>query len=330
MVINRNITSTNKEIGYNKKNLYIVIHYTANNGDTAYGNTCYFKSAYRGASANYFVDKTSIWQCVDDYDIAWHCGSESGYYYNGCRNYNSIGIEMCSVIVNGVYQIPEETVSNTVWLVKDLMEYYNIPASNVIRHYDVTHKRCPEPFVRDESQWTSFKNRISEKAAPKHWCEDIKNTLLSKKVITDDAEWSDYDGQVTKALFMAIIDNATGGRWNSDEADSSIHWAQPSLISLCGKGKIKDKSQWQDYETPITKALALALVDASTDNLQGTKTDGMVPKYIGVKNDHWCRNCLDSLCDKNIINNPKEWSGHWDDILTKGECMALIYKAYYK
>jgi len=53
---------------------YIVIHYTANNGDTAKGNTNYFKSTYRGASAHYFVDENVIYRCVKDEDISWHCG----------------------------------------------------------------------------------------------------------------------------------------------------------------------------------------------------------------------------------------------------------------
>ena len=37
------------------------------------------------------------------------------------------------------------------------MEKYKVPIENVIRHYDVTGKICPDPFVRDAKQWESFK-----------------------------------------------------------------------------------------------------------------------------------------------------------------------------
>ena len=113
--ITKYLTTVNYKKGTNKKNNYIVIHYTAGNGDTAISNANYFHSTYRDASANYFVDENSIVQVVEDYDIAWHCGSETGlYYHKYCRNSCSIGIEMCSVIKDGKYEMPENTIYNTV------------------------------------------------------------------------------------------------------------------------------------------------------------------------------------------------------------------------
>ena len=37
--------------------LFIVIHFTGNNGDTALNNCNYFSGANRGASANYFISR---------------------------------------------------------------------------------------------------------------------------------------------------------------------------------------------------------------------------------------------------------------------------------
>jgi len=160
--INKNLSVINYNAGNISRVKYIAVHYTANNGDTAYNNTVYFKSAYRGASANLFVDETSIWQSVDDKNIAWHIGTSGKYYHAYARNSNTIGIEMCSRIgSDGKYYIPETTQKNTAELVKYLMNKYNIPIANVLRHYDVTHKSCPEPFVRVPSQWTNFKALIT-------------------------------------------------------------------------------------------------------------------------------------------------------------------------
>jgi N-acetylmuramoyl-L-alanine amidase CwlA len=165
MTIHKNLTTRNFTDKNDSSRIeYIVIHYTGNDGDTAYNNTKYFKTEYRGASAHYFVDETSIWQCVLDEDIAWHCGA-TRYKHPYCRNENSIGIEMCcrKNISNGTWYFEEETIKTTIELVKELMAKYNIPASNVIRHYDVTGKTCPEPYVRDTGAWNTFKASLTAK-----------------------------------------------------------------------------------------------------------------------------------------------------------------------
>ena len=158
MEIKKNITTQNWNSGTLSRIKYIVVHYTGNNGDTALGNTNYFKS-YRGASAHYFVDENNIYQSIEDKNIAWHCGANH-YKHPYCRNSNSIGVELCSRKGKNYY-FKDETVTNAVWLVKQLMAKYNIPITNVIRHYDVTGKICPEPYVRDNKVWQNFKARLS-------------------------------------------------------------------------------------------------------------------------------------------------------------------------
>jgi N-acetylmuramoyl-L-alanine amidase CwlA len=144
---------------------WICLHFTSGNGDTAQNNADYFaREGGLNASAHYFVDTERIVQSVKDGDTAWHCGRErGGSYYNDCRNANSIGIEMCSVIRNGVYVIPEETMKRAAKLTRELMAKYHVPASRVCRHYDVTHKDCPEPWVRNPKQWENFKKMLTEK-----------------------------------------------------------------------------------------------------------------------------------------------------------------------
>ena len=75
--ITKNITTVNRTKGVNTKK-YIVIHYTGNRTDSALANANYFKSVNRGASAHYFVDKTSIYQCVEDNDASWAVGVNYG------------------------------------------------------------------------------------------------------------------------------------------------------------------------------------------------------------------------------------------------------------
>lgn len=170
MNINQNITTRNYTKASNRKIEYIVIHYVGA-VSSAKNNTIYFKSTYRGASAHYFVDDNSIWQCVADSNIAWHCGgglqgSKGHVYYKKCLNSNSIGIEMCCYKNNGKLDISNATIENTIELTKTLMQRYNIPASKVIRHFDVTGKICPEPFVSNEDRWNNFKEKLGGSYQP--------------------------------------------------------------------------------------------------------------------------------------------------------------------
>ena len=173
---------------------YLVLHYTANNGDTALGNCQYFSGANRNASAHYFVDEKGVYRSVRDMNVAWHCGSMNGYKHKYCRNTNSIGIEMCSRIdSNGKFYIKEKTIANAIELTKFLMEKYDIPVENVIRHYDVTGKMCPKPFVEDEKLWLDFKERLEEEEVKRYntidevpeWGKDVIKLMINKGAFAD-------------------------------------------------------------------------------------------------------------------------------------------------
>ena len=182
MDINKNITTVNRTLMNNRNIEYIVIHYVGA-VSTAKANTDYFKSVNRQASAHYFVDDNSIWQCVEDKDSAWHCGGGlqglSGHkYYKKCLNSNSIGIEMCCYKNSkGTLDISDKTIENTIELVKVLMKKYSISADKVIRHYDVTGKKCPAPFVSDENRWNNFKSKLSA-SSTKTTTKYIKNSRV--------------------------------------------------------------------------------------------------------------------------------------------------------
>lgn len=136
---------------------YLVMHYTANNGDTAKNNCDYYhRVGGLQASAHYFVDEHGAMQSVREGDTAWHCGARA-YWHPECRNSNSIGIEMCSrKRADGSYYILPETVANAAALAREIMQRYGIDTEHVVRHYDVTGKRCPMPWVDDPAQWTAF------------------------------------------------------------------------------------------------------------------------------------------------------------------------------
>lgn len=140
---------------------YVVMHYTGNSKDTALANCRYFQGSDRKASAHFFVDEDSIYQSVGLENRAWHCGALS-YRHDDCRNQNSVGIEMCC---NGDYQMGEKTIENAAALCAEVCQYLRITAdevaTHVLRHWDVTGKRCPAPMAGDNNAaWDAFLNRV--------------------------------------------------------------------------------------------------------------------------------------------------------------------------
>ena len=241
--IKKNLTLVNFTAMKNKKNKYIVIHYTAGNGDTAYNNTVYFKHVNRNASANYFVDETPInWQCVEDWNKSWHCGGSkykntNPLFYNKCTNSNSIGIEMCSRLdKNLIYYFKPETVSNTVALVRYLMNKYNIPIENVIRHYDVTGKSCPRPYCVD-SEWEAFKARLVADITDS---DEIVNVLNQKGVISDVELWKNKLKEDTNCYWLARKAVNTFKKENNAKLETvnDIVW------ELGHRGILTDKDLW--------------------------------------------------------------------------------------
>lgn len=144
---------------------YIVVHYDAGKKATARNNVDAFTHLLTGTSAHYFVDELEVAMSLDPRHIAHHCGGKK--YANGapaplhgiCRNANSIGVELCSDFVNGRYVITPQTEERGAKFVADLMKQYGIPLSRVVRHYDVTGKYCPMPYV-ESREWERFKSKV--------------------------------------------------------------------------------------------------------------------------------------------------------------------------
>lgn len=174
---------------------YIAIHYTAG-GTSKPGTAMSTRNVFlkRNASADFVIDDETIVQINPDLKnyYTWSVGdkknpySKGGQLYGKATNRNTISIEMCSSLMSGWaakaanhegWYISDKVVNNTIKLVKYLMKKYNIPKSNVVRHYDISGKLCPgvEGWNSDamydnngkkinkknnEYEWIKFKSKI--------------------------------------------------------------------------------------------------------------------------------------------------------------------------
>lgn len=173
--IDRNLTGINRSVGNGGRD-WIVVHNVGTAptaAGAAFDNTRYFASAWRGASAHYFIDEGDvIWQCVDDADTSWAVGDAPSR--NGCRNSNCINVEVC-----GDREFSPKRRENLRWLVGLLMERHGIDAAHVVRHYDVTGKRCPAYYAgAGNAAWRELHAYITER-------EDDDMTPEQSKMLAD-------------------------------------------------------------------------------------------------------------------------------------------------
>jgi len=143
---------------------YLVIHYVGAPGNAAANAKYYGNTKGINASAHYFVGhgpSPEIWASVAEADTAWHVGCKTGYKHAECRNENSIGVELCChQDGSGNWYFDPETVIAAAELARDIVARYGIPRERVLRHYDVTGKVCPAPFVKEKGAWEDFKDRV--------------------------------------------------------------------------------------------------------------------------------------------------------------------------
>ena len=188
----------NKENYGNKRSLsdveFIVIHYTANDGDTDENNGKYFHNNVIHASAHDFVDSDSVTHSVPYNYIAYSVGKvfpkdkNGGKYLGKCKNANSISIELCDDLKNGSIYPTQATINNAIELTVKLCKKFGInPKTNVLRHYDVCYKNCPQYWL-DNSKWKKeFLNKViaeynkDKPNAVKKVANTVKNVV--KKVL---------------------------------------------------------------------------------------------------------------------------------------------------
>ncbi|WP_310877187.1 peptidoglycan recognition protein family protein [Priestia megaterium] len=173
----------------------IVMHYTANPGASAENHYKYFSNLKdRYASAHFFVDSKDALCIIPLNELAYHCNDVQkrvgGAPYRGVSelrpngNQYSIGIEMC-IEKDGSFH--PETLKKSEDVAAELCRRYKLdPQEDIVRHYDVTAKNCPAPWVSDSSGFKKFKANVSAKLnggkLPSQPAQDVAPTptLLKK------------------------------------------------------------------------------------------------------------------------------------------------------
>ena len=175
----------------NEKICWIVLHYTGTPDSTAMKTVKSLKNSSRAVSTHYVCDDDGVCTCVPDVNknAAYHCGGKETSK-NGCYNGNAIGVDICerktctkTCSVNDCdWFFTLNSMKNAARLVGRLMYEYNIDLDHVVRHYDVTGKVCPRPFVGDDPSG-SFNGMTCNEAWEmfKKWCKVYCDSICELK-----------------------------------------------------------------------------------------------------------------------------------------------------
>jgi N-acetylmuramoyl-L-alanine amidase len=237
----------------------LIVHWTANPGASAANHFGYFDrsiiEAKRYASAHIFIDKKEAICIVPLDEVAYAAGDVqqriNGVPYRGVTellpsaNYLSISVELC-VEKDGTFA--KETLDRAVDVFAELCKTYKLnPNEDIVRHYDVTHKNCPAPWVADIGEFNEFKRRVGEKL-------DVKPVVVAPKpkpkpvyplpsgIIRDGDK-----GSAVKQLQTAL--NAAG--FNCGTADGAFG---PKTESALRKFQVKHELVADGIYGPKTKA----------------------------------------------------------------------------
>jgi N-acetylmuramoyl-L-alanine amidase CwlA len=126
--------------------------------------------------------------------------------FNNQQNYCTWQYELCMDDMSA--SAWEQVLSNAIEFIKLYMPDPNIPD---VRHYDVTGKTCPIPFVNTsikeiDPRWTAFQSRIKSALAPDPLAEAAA-ILQSKGLMTSPDYWlqNARPGMMVKGEFAAAL-----------------------------------------------------------------------------------------------------------------------------
>lgn len=314
---------------------FIVIHYLGvPNADNPY--------LYGGGYGGHYNIKRdgSIYLAANPRTaVVWQCGgglqgSGGHSFHKICTNYNSIGIE-CGVAADttvrdlsgdsDLWYFTEETQESLIFLVSKLMDEYGISIDHVIRHYDVTGKICPNPYVKNNGRktswtWNQFKANLAQYrkdgtiTIPNSAAQVIStqtstpvnnntnsnypNVPFSVTVLIDDLNMRsgpgtsyNSNGYTGKGIFTITQVSGTWGKLKSGAgwiylANSSYCTIGKSTVSSNSKPK-KTSSNWKAVGTAISTVDNLNIRKTPNGTIIGQFNKGNRFEVDGKKEGHW-------------------------------------------
>ena len=165
MKIKQNLVNSSKynlKCTYSMKPKYITIHNTANDASAA-NEVAYMIGNNNQVSFHIAVDDKEAVQGIPFNRSTWNAGDGS----RGSGNRESISIEICYSKSGGTKF--DKSVANCIELVKQLMNEFNIPLTNIRYHKDWSGKYCPHRLLDNGITVEKFREMVKGKDMSKYY-----------------------------------------------------------------------------------------------------------------------------------------------------------------
>lgn len=198
----------------------LILHYIGNPGTTARQNASYFAHVNSQTSVHYIVDDTEIIEIIPP---------DQKSYGTSDREHNERGIqiEMCHPDASG--RIEEAVLEKVVWLCRELMGRYGI--TEIIRHYDVTGKKCPLWYVNHPEEWEALKERIV--GGEDEMTEELERRLAAIEAVT-----------VNRMIYNYVDDNMP-------------EWARGTVQKLMDRGYLRGTDEGLGLDDSMLRVLVM-------------------------------------------------------------------------
>ncbi len=179
------MTRNHFQIGDHARIRMVVLHATAGRYPGDYEWLRQGGSVNAPVSIHYYIDKGGvISQMVDDANIAWHAGESTWVvdgqqipYAHGC-NAVSVGIELENWN-DGVDLYPQEQYDAALWLTRRLVQSYDIPRNQLVRHLDIAPQRKTDPRAFPWAQFVEeVYSPIDTAASPTELLARLRSRLI--------------------------------------------------------------------------------------------------------------------------------------------------------
>lgn len=201
-------------------------------------------------------------------------------------NCRAIGIE----VVSAGEDFSATEVEKLGWLVRKLMAKYGIGASGVIRHYDVTGKLCPAPYVA-ASKWAALKAAITggaasggtTAAAPEGTVAELARRVIAGDFGNGDARraalGSRYD-EVQAEVNRILAGGSGGGAAQAPAADDVDDLARRVIAGEFGNGAARKAALGDRYAEVQARVNEMLGAGGSGGSSSGADVDALARAVI--------------------------------------------------
>jgi len=186
--------------------------------------------------------------------------------------------------------------------------------------------------IKENSQTDVPQDKRELKDYRGHWCEEIINDLLSRRIINGGVNGEmrpDYFAtkEETIKVLINILNISLQGGGRLKEGDNTSEWAVAYVLTAMDEGIVRgDETGFINGGGNVSRAEVCAMTSRALKLLGGDI--GLLNTFSdGDKVPDWCKEDMAALISKKIITGFEDSTIRPYDLITRAEVFAIAYRA---